>query len=1203
VKIKKLEIVGFKSFVDRTVVNFDHDITGIVGPNGCGKSNVVDAIKWVMGEQSAKMLRGKNMDDVIFNGSDARGAAPFAEVALTFDNTDGLTPPEYRDYAEITVSRRLDREGRSDYYINKTPVRLMDVTNLFLGTGVGRRAYSTIEQGRIGFIVSSKPEDRRHMIEEAAGITKFKARKKAAEKKMELTRANLQRVDDIVGELTRNLSSLKRQAQKAERYKEYRAEVRDLELYVASFRYLDLHTAIASVSRDLDVASAQADGAKMALRVREAELEAERAAVDKASRDVERAQTEAYGLDNQVRMIEGQVQQYLDRLRGLSEREAMAQRELGELGAQRARLRDEREELVAALDGVEEAEATTADLLDEENETLGVRRLAVEESLRTVQNARARASEAQTRIARSEAAIVGFVRRREDNAGRREKLRLEREDILVRVQEAAEERAAIAEELDRLRARKEHTSARKEQVVAELGEGKQALAELERSLSELKDRLREKRSRLRSLEELQQRFEGVGAGVRALMTKYAGQPEERVARGVLGLVSDRLSCPPELERALAGALGERLQHIVVTGTGEALAAVGYLREAAQGRATLLPREAGASLPPRAEAPSLPGLLGRLADRVAHAPEDAALVAHLLGSVVVAETLEVAIAARHAGARGFVFVTLSGDVVGADGSVTGGSAEDGGAHVLEMKREMRELEGVVEALEAELAAATAEQDALRARSGEREAELEAVRGEAHDAEIGVVALEKDHRRLEEEHARLGRRAEDLAGEEAELREALELDEDEESETRAEIEEARALENEAEDALAAAEVVYEERQAAVEAQNARVTEVRVMAAQARERAERDRNTLRRVDRELDDLEARGQRIEADLDAGVAEQGRLAGMVFVCRETLQELVAGAMRAKDQLAELRAHYDGVREAMGKNEGGLRDLRARIDAFSGEANRMALRQQELRMAMQHLLETVQERHELDVRLALVDYHARELPDASVNARIDELLKLIQRMGEINLMAIEEYEEKSERFDYLDGQRKDLLDALDQLEKAIRQMNKESRALFKEAFEAVNQRFKLVFPTLFRGGKAELKLTDAEDLLNSGVDIYAQPPGKKLGSLELMSGGEKALTAVALIFAIFQYKPSPFCILDEVDAPLDEANISRFAQAISQMTERSQFIVITHSKRTMEHADVLYGVTMEQPGISKLVAVELRGERRPAPEAPQTAAA
>ncbi|MBC7174380.1 MAG: chromosome segregation protein SMC, partial [Polyangiaceae bacterium] len=601
-------------------------------------------------------------------------------------------------------TRRLDREGRSDYSINKTPVRLLDITNLFLGTGVGRRAYSTVEQGRIGFIVSSKPEDRRHMIEEAAGITKFKARKKAAEKKMELTRANLTRVDDIVGELTRNLSSLKRQAQKAERYKEYRAEVRDLELYVASFRYLDLHTSIQSVTGDLDIATAQADGARVALRLREAELETERAAVDQASREVERAQSAAYEIDNRVRMIQGQAQQYTDRLQGLRDREAHAERERAELESQRDRLHNERDELFAAIDGVEEAEARTADILDDENEQLGNRRLAVEEAQRSLSNARGRLSEAQTRIARAEAAILGYVRRREDAAERREKLRMEREDLLVRIGEVAEERTMLAAELEQLRARKEYTQSRREEVTAALADGKRALAELDKRVSELKDRVREKRSRLRSLEELQQRFQGVGAGVRALMTKYAGGPDERVAAGILGLVSDRLSCPPELERALAGALGEKLQHIVVSGTSDTLSAVEFLRTRTQGRATLLPRE------PRATTTLLPdvlataGIVGRLADRVVCAPEDSALRAHLLGGFVVAESLDAAVAAQAGGPAGLTYVTLEGDVVGADGSVTGGSADDGGAHALEMKREMRELAVAVEAIDGELAEA-------------------------------------------------------------------------------------------------------------------------------------------------------------------------------------------------------------------------------------------------------------------------------------------------------------------------------------------------------------------------------------------------------------------------------------------------------------------------------------------------------------------
>ena len=356
-KIRKLEITGFKSFVDRTIVNFDHDITAIVGPNGCGKSNIVDAIKWVMGEQSPSRLRGKAMDDVIFSGAEGRGPHGFAEVRLTFDNTDGLTAPEYRDYAEISVSRRLDRQGRSDYLINKTSVRLLDITNLFLGTGVGRRTYSIIEQGRIGFIVSSKPEDRRHMIEEAAGVTKFKVRKRAAERKMDQTRQNLLRVTDVVSELERNLASLKRQAQKAERYKRYRAEVRDLDLYVASHRFLELRSESASVSQSLGEAGENVRAARVEFDTHETGVEAQRVALQSVAQRVERSQGVAYELDNRVRHLEGLIQQHGDRGQGLIEREEIALRELSDVDTQRSSFLEESDALKQTLQDLEVAES------------------------------------------------------------------------------------------------------------------------------------------------------------------------------------------------------------------------------------------------------------------------------------------------------------------------------------------------------------------------------------------------------------------------------------------------------------------------------------------------------------------------------------------------------------------------------------------------------------------------------------------------------------------------------------------------------------------------------------------------------------------------------------------------------------------------------------------------------------------------------
>ncbi|MDQ3037816.1 MAG: AAA family ATPase, partial [Myxococcota bacterium] len=396
-KIKKVEICGFKSFVDKTVVVFDHDITAIVGPNGCGKSNVVDAIRWTMGEQSAKNLRGKSMDDVIFNGSETRGPHSFAEVTLVFDNTDGLAPAEYRDYAEIAVTRRLDRTGNSDYLINKTPVRLLDVVELFLGTGVGSKAYSIIEQGKIGYIVSAKPEDRRGLIEEAAGITKFKAKKKTAERKMDQTRQNLLRIGDIVSEIEKNLSSLKRQAQKAERYKEYRGEIRDLELLVGSHRWLELTVTRRVIDGELMEASGVLDGQRAALRVREAELEGERLAVQRAESDVERAQRAAYELDNSVRMLEGRVQSHRERLEGLRDSERLAERELAAMSERRGVLAQERDGLLATLAELEEVERTEQAELERELAIQSDRKLASQEAEQTVNGARSRLSESKQR--------------------------------------------------------------------------------------------------------------------------------------------------------------------------------------------------------------------------------------------------------------------------------------------------------------------------------------------------------------------------------------------------------------------------------------------------------------------------------------------------------------------------------------------------------------------------------------------------------------------------------------------------------------------------------------------------------------------------------------------------------------------------------------------------------------------------------------
>ncbi len=1181
--IKTLEICGFKSFVDRTVIHFDHDVIGIVGPNGCGKSNIVDAIRWCMGEQSAKHLRGKSMEDVIFNGSESRGPHGFAEVTLTFDNSDPVEaadmPDEYRHFPEIAVTRRLYRDGTSEYLINKTQVRLRDITDLFLGTGVGTKAYSIVEQVRIGQIVSARPEDRRIFIEEAAGITKYKVRRKQAERKIELTRQNLARVSDILGEKERTRNSLKRQVAKAERYLEHRAELEDLTLHEASHRHLEF-VVMSRVHGELyELNSGRAGQLREQLGELENGLDDMRLSGLELESEADEMSKAAFEADNEVTSLQSEIQRSRDRMATLADKITTAEREQAELAERRTRLEselDDQSRRVAELGRDQQARESDA---ASEVEALEALRGEEVRAMEAVHVLRQQMTEAGRQTASTEAKIEGLLGRLQERRNRRDRLALETETIVAELGELQARRGALETSVAELAEGKRVSTEEKAQLELEVTELRGRQLDSERRTDASKNELGVKRNRLRAIEELHRKHQGVGTGVRALLA--FGDP------AVLGLVADRLEAPAQIQDALAGLLGEQLQNVVVSDLGRGVELLSRLRAERRGRAQIVAARpayvAGrrSSLPRRAE------VFGYLLDLLRFNPEDEALARSLVGDAVVVDgtTTALELASQH---PELTLVTLDGTVVRPNGVVSGGTGDDVAAHMVEQKRELRVLGEEVAKLETEHALVAEQHQSLRSRFAEVSTALDRARQEAHQGELAHVTSEKDLARTVDQIQRLSSRQDNLDLEARDIDTGL-GDANREVETLSvQLDQLRGDVGRLGDDLAQADMQASEWRERVAAQSSMVTERKVRLAQVREQVDAGRAAAERLTQSMADVDHRARRLLTDIHEAAEAQGEAAARIYLAREGRGDAETRAREAHTRHESIRERLDEVRQVLGERDHGLRGIREELDQVEVESRRAEMALTKLRIENDLLLQTIREKFRgLELPTVIGDYHRRPMPDSEQRRRIQELSELIDRMGPVNLDAKAEYEDADRLFTELNTQKLDLEAALEDLDKAIKLMNKESRKRFREAFDAINELFKQSFVRNFRGGRAELVLTDPEDLLATGVDVVAQPPGKKLGNIELMSGGEKALTAVSLIFAIFEYKPSPFCILDEVDAPLDEANVARYNEAIRSMTDRSQFILITHIRKTMQSVDVLYGVTMGEPGVSRIVSVKV----------------
>lgn len=1180
---KRLEMTGFKSFADRTVLKLEEGITSIVGPNGCGKSNILDAMRWALGEQKPKELRGSHMQDVIFNGSDTRHAMGMAEVSLTFDNADSKLPV---DFAEVEITRRVYRSGESEYLINKAPCRLSDIRDLFMDTGIGTSAYSMVGQGKMDQILSAKADERRAVFEEAAGVHKYKSRKRIAVRRLDSAEQNLLRLADIITEVQRQMRSLKRQVNAAIRYRELSDQLREIEIRSAWIQYTHLSKEIERLRAEFTKAQDAYEKLSSETSQREARSEELHLKRLELQRVLTTRREGVYELDTNMEKIERQIallRQQIEfaeqkRAQGANERTAFlaqaetlktnivaAEARVGELDAESTTRNSALDEKTSAHAQLAE-EALTADA-----KVKGLRETLAEHA-REHTKAVTDVETLGVRLNNVSSQIENLLARQDADNTRRGELATALETLQ---REETECQGSLGQETHK---RTEAVEQREAQE-ASLREGRE-------SRQSARDRLSRIEERLASLRELRDNYEGFAAGVRAVMKAKTDNREE--ASGIIGPVGDLISTEKQYERAIEAALGGSINNVVVNDAEGAKGAIAYLKKNNAGRVTFLPLDIirGGKGDTGDSIRSEQGVIGPALEVVQFEEGHRNAVEYTLHSTLLVETLDDAIRIARSGKRHPRLVTLEGEMVTSAGAVTGGRTQHQSRGLLGRSAEITELEEKSAAATTELeqldAQCAAWEESIRTLStaiAEHDGAISKLQSTLRDLHLAGARHNTDLERLNEILNDRGTDLERLN----EQREGFAKDR-EEALARADTIETgdQALQRE----LAEAEERANASRQALSAQATELADLRVALASISQRREEAQRDLQRERESLEHATREAER-RVEIDATTAtEITRLNEQIAenlerskALSESKEEAQATVVEAENEHQKALAESEEVDKRLKLLREQDRDAQTKVHTVE-----LALRRDEERVGF------FQERILSEYNIALSSLSADEVgtDDMEDDVReklVSEIRQKLQRMGDVNLMAIEEYEELEKRHDFLEKQHDDLQNARAALLEVIERSDKKIRELFMHTFNEVSNSFRETFRRMFGGGQARVYLLDEDDPLESGIEIEARPPGKKPQSISLLSGGERALTAVALLFAIFQTKPSPFCVLDEVDAPLDDANIGRFCEMVVEFAESSQFIVITHNKQTMGHADILYGVTQQERGVSELVSV------------------
>ena len=1179
--LKRLELQGFKSFADKTILELMPGITTVIGPNGSGKSNISDAIRWVLGEQSMKSLRGTKSLDIIFAGTQNRKSLGFAEASLVFDNSDGALPIEY---TEVTVTRKIYRSGETGYYINKVPCRLKDVLELFMDTGIGKDGYSIIGQGKIDEILSNKSEDRRHIFEEAAGIVKYRTRKQESEKKLEHTKLNLLRINDILTEIEGNLEPLQMQADKAKKYLNLREELKNIEIGLFVYNIEKYKQDLEKVVQDIDVMQSQCndeEGRLERVKILKEEL---KSSIDEITETIENMSNIGFESQKQIEQLNSDINVAKTRIANNNENNDRYLKEIEEQNAKIKELKDEIEQKEAKKDNLKQnKEKFEKELnekqaeLDKLTEKLSSKELEIEGYKHTVEENTDKKYELQSEINAQNINYQNFEKRQAQ-------IKQEMQSTISELDGTRLNKEDIAKQFNEIENKKNKAQNSLNEVAKQREEANQKIKSFESNINILSSKMRIKESRLKFLMETEKEKEGYIKSVKSLLKDCENIKE--LGKGMNGVLANIIEVPDDLQIAIEMCLGASLQNIVTETETDAKRLVEHLRKNNLGRASFLPISSVRGKKLDKIKGNESGVVGIASDLVKYNKKYEQIILNLLGRTVIVDNMDTAIKVAKQNGYTFRIVTTEGDLINPSGAITGGSVAKKTVNILgrgkeieKLEKEIKNLKQKIEKLENDKQNYEESIEGILELSANLEKELQEIDITYATEKQKVISINENIEKLEK---RLNRLKEEQANLEKQKEEAVSTKGDLQVEINKIVEQNEELSK----IITEFAELNKDDQKYIDDLNFDITNLKISVSSFDESEASIQEIQERINQELENAHTSIENKNTQIEQIKKDNEELEKSIQETLQKIEEVKESVNSSSSKIEELKKERAQKSEKLSKQEDEITDKFKVIEDLKGQLVKLDVKKTKIEEDINGIINKMWEEYELTPNNA--EQYQKPENVALTQRRVNNLRTEIRELGSVNVDSIEEYKNLKDRYDFMSEQRLDLENTMSKLRKVISDMTQIMKEQFKEKFKVINKNFGEVFAELFGGGKAELTLEDEENILECGIDITVQPPGKKLQNMMLLSGGEKAFTAIALLFAILKINPAPFCVLDEIEAALDDVNVFRYADYLKKFTDHTQFLVITHRKGTMEVADTVYGVTMEESGISKLLSMKLK---------------